>query len=841
MKSISIFTLFLIVLLVPSLSLNAVPATPYPVLITQSDGTEITVRMRGDEYFNYKTTLDGYPLAHNAEGILTYALVDSRGNLTSSDVKATNIEKRSISEKRYIHHLTRNVDFSKISQQRRAARLLKSPAILTSEPQKSYPLKGTPKSLVILVNFKDLNFVTPSPKTAYTNLLNQSGYSTNGGTGSAKDYFHDSSMGGFNPQFDVVGPFTLPQTMDYYGGNNSSGDDLNPRQMVIDGCNLAAASGVDFSQYDTDHNGIVDNIFIYYAGYNEAEGGPSKSVWPHRWALGDLSLVLNGVNISDYACTSELRSNSGANMCGIGTFCHEFGHVLGLPDYYVTSGTDHHTLSSWNIMDYGPYLNSGRTPPSYSAFDRFYLNWLVPVELKEAAQYSLDTLTTSNSAYLISQDGNHNLSGSNPSPTEFFTLENRQKKGWDTYLPGHGMLVTHIFFDPVAWNQNTVNNDPNAMGVDIVEADKIALTETSTLDPTLSGDPFPGTSMVTYYLPALRSGTVLTKPLTEIKETNGIISFKFKGGNMSIKPAVGIDATDQTYHSFVANWNSVTNATGYYLTAYKVSTGVSTQSEGFDAGLNPTTGWTINVLNTSSINAYCGTATPALLFSNNGESVVTEKYAFPVTKLSFFLRSLSGYNGGFLVQALNTQNTWDKIDSIPVISTLNEKSKSYTFTETKNYTQFQFTYIKGIGTITFDDVAVNFNKQIDYVEKDKWVTGTSDTISNLEPNSVYCYMLKTSDKNALYNYENITANSNTVTTATLNYPLQKTLISIPDKNGNITVFLPSVHATLYIYNLLGQCIKTVLPDKSTTLTITGLPKNQMYILKSNNLVSKVAL
>ncbi|MDD4970000.1 MAG: M6 family metalloprotease domain-containing protein [Paludibacter sp.] len=841
MKSISIVTFFLIVFLIPSQILKAVPATPFPVTVTQPDGSILTIRIHGDEYFNYKTTLDGYTLAKDAKGILTYAQIDTNGKITSSNVKANNIEQRTATEKKYVQKLTRNYNFSKISQQSRVSRLSKTKSLISSTPQKSYPLKGSPKSLVILVNFKDTSFVTPDPKTAFTNLLNQKGYAANGGTGSANDYFHDTSMGVFNPQFDVVGPFTLPQNMAFYGGNDESGNDMNPQKMVYDACTVAAANNIDFSQYDTDHNGVVDNVFVYYAGYNEAEGGPANSIWPHRWALFNPSLVLNGVNIYDYACTSELRSNSGSNMCGIGTFCHEFGHVLGLPDYYATDATEHHTLSEWNIMDYGPYLNGGRTPPSYSAFDRFYLNWLVPTELKVAAQYRLDTLTTSNKAFLISQDGNHNLNGSNPSPAEFFTFENRQKKGWDTYLPGHGMLVTHIFFDPVAWSQNTVNNDPYAMGVDIVEADGIALTETKYIDPTLSGDPFPGTSNVTFCLPTLRSAAVLPKPLTNIKETNGIISFKFKGGDITIKPTVGTPATDQTFHSFIANWDQVDSATGYYLTAYKVTAGESTQTVGFDNGLNAPTGWEINVLNTTNINAYSGTAIPALLFSNNGESVLTEKYISPVTKLSFFIRSFSGYNGGFLIQGLNSQNNWEKIDSIPVISTLNEKNKTYTFAESKNYTQFQFTYIKGIGTITFDDVAVTFNKQITYVEKDKWVTTNSDTISNLEPNSNYSYMVKTSDKNTLYNYENITENSNIVSTSTLSYPLKKVLVAVPDKNGNITVFIPSLNTTLYVYNLVGQCIKTITPDKSTTLLITGLPRHQLYILKSNDLVCKIAL
>lgn len=955
MRSISIFITFLIILLIPSVCLDAVPATPFPVTITQPDGSVLTIRLHGDEFFNYKTTLDGYTLVPDADGILTYAQLNADGKLASTSVKATNIDKRSTSEKTFIQTLSANIDLSKLRQQGKAMRSQKS--ISETSFLKGYPLTGSPKSLVILVNFKDLNFVTSDPKTAFTNLLNQKGYSANGGTGSATDYFHDSSTGVFNPQFDVVGPFTLPQNMAYYGGNDSSGDDLNPRQMVIDACTLAAASGVDFSQYDTDSNGVVDNVFIYYAGYNEAEGGPKNSIWPHRWTLADLTTKFNGVSVYDYACTSELRSNSGANMCGIGTFCHEFGHVLGLPDYYVTSGTDHHTLSEWNIMDYGPYLNSGRTPPSYSAWDRFYLNWSTPTELKTSGTYSLDTLTTSNKAYLISQYGNFNMSSTNPTPAEFFMLENRQQKGWDTYLPGHGMIVYHIYYNASTWDNNTVNNDANAMGVDIVEADGIALTETTAIDPTLSGDPFPGTSKVTSFTPLLRAGTNINKPLVNIKEINGIIQFHFgskivliqnlqpfstvqgtpsaiqtvnvsganlKGainlafrvgqhfemkidtakvwgktialnpidsvvasttiqirynptvpsyttvhadtltlatndGDYASAPISGTStravyvvqpvanaAIDTTFTGFVANWNSVYDATGYYLTVYNIANVGSSVTQGFDNGLTPPTDWTITAKNISNSTIYSGKAAPSIMFSNTGEYVETENYLLPITKLTFYIRSLGGSNGGFLVEAQNYQNVWEKVDSIPVTSTLYNTAETLPLDETKGYDRLRFTYFKGIGSVTFDDVSVSFTKQLNYNLRNSWVTSTSDTLINLVPNTTYYYKVKASDKSVYY--ENITDYSNVISVKTLTYPSNNVLLAYRDYklvgtknvNNSITVDLPAIGSTLYVYNILGQCLKTIKPE-GTTIVITGLPINQVYILKWNNLVSKILL
>src|ERR1035437_3735454 len=208
-------------------------------------------------------------------------------------------------------------------------------------------------------------------------------------------------------------------------------------------------------------------------------------------------------------------------MCGICTFCHEFGHVLGLDDMYNTNNNyTYNTLSFWDIMDSGPYLNFGRTPCGYSAYERFFLNWMIPTELKTAGNYSLDTLATSNTAFLISQAGNHNLTLANdPTSPEYFLLENRQRKGWDSYLPGHGMLATHIYYDASTWLSNTPNNDPKAMGVDIIEADGVAS------DATLSVDPFPGTKNITLFNPLIRGNIDILKPLKNIKETSGVITF----------------------------------------------------------------------------------------------------------------------------------------------------------------------------------------------------------------------------------------------------------------------------------------------------------------------------
>ncbi|MHB9054699.1 MAG: M6 family metalloprotease domain-containing protein [Paludibacteraceae bacterium] len=518
-----------LLILIASFQAKAVPAYPYPVKMNQPDGTTLNVRLRGDEFYHFYTTEDGYLIVKNNRGFFNYAKQDVLGKLIDTHLKAKDVNLRSNSEKLFISDLKPGMFSASINQPMRSKRIL----LNTVSPQKRvYPKTGSPKALVILTNFSDVSFVTSTPQTAFTNMLNQQGYSDNGGTGSARDYFRDNSDSTFSPQFDVVGPVTLPQTLAYYGTNDANGKDTNAVQMVVDACAAADKNGVDFTQYDVDNDGIIDNVFVYYAGYNEAEHGPAETIWPHRWGVypvvtygsngnydGNISSVtFDHKRVVDYACTSELRGNTGSNMAGIGTFTHEFGHVLGLADMYPTDGGTYQTLSYWDIMDSGAYLNLGRTPPSYNSFERFQLGFMKPDLLQYYPQnVSLNPLNRNNKAYLISPTETHNLDGTNPSPAEFFLLENRQRTGWDAYLPGKGMLIYRINYNQNDWDYNKVNNDSSKMDVDIMEADGIASVS------TLSGDPFPGTSNKLSYDLVLGSGTKLYKRINNITETNGII------------------------------------------------------------------------------------------------------------------------------------------------------------------------------------------------------------------------------------------------------------------------------------------------------------------------------
>ena len=322
-------------------------------------------------------------------------------------------------------------------------------------PQKSqiglfdtgFPSKGEQKGLVVLVEYKDVKFTHNDPYSYFNRMLNEDGFSDYGGTGCAAEYFRECSDNQFRPKFDVYGPITLSQNMSYYGGNDYSGNDKNPQKMAIEACQQLDAT-VDFSEYDRDGDGFIDNVFIFYAGRGEASGGSSNTVWPHSWnvtAAEYTSYIFDGVQLDRYACSNEWE---GSRPDGVGTFIHEFSHVMGLPDLYATSYTSAFTPGGWSVLDHGSYNNGGCTPPLYSAYERYSLGWITPQVLDGPASVRLNSIGSNQACIIPTGDEN-----------EFFLIENRQKTSWDKYIPGHGMLVWHVDYDAYVWRQNTVNNN----------------------------------------------------------------------------------------------------------------------------------------------------------------------------------------------------------------------------------------------------------------------------------------------------------------------------------------------------------------------------------------------
>ncbi|MDE6497597.1 MAG: M6 family metalloprotease domain-containing protein [Muribaculaceae bacterium] len=481
------------------LAAGAVKARPGIIKVQQPDGTTIDAILVGDEHAHMYLTPDSLPLERDAQGFL-------RKTSESRENALANMRKRRSESRR-----------------RRAAVAQNGLGVFSN----SFPVTGDVKALVILVNYKDVKFKTPDAHTYFSNMLMQEGFSDYNGTGSARDYFVDNSMGEFRPEFDCYGPVELPQNRSYYGGNDRWGEDKAPEDMIKHAVEILD-SEVDFSQYDTDGDGFVDNVYVFYAGEGEAGGGGDDTVWPHSYYIysgAGKTVRADGVRFDYYACSNEWE---GGKPDGIGTFVHEFSHVMGLPDLYDTEYENaiYVTPSGWSVLDSGNYNNDSRTPAGYGAFERNALGWNEPVLLDRPASEVLEEIGASNTSYIIQTEKTN----------EFFLLENRQKTGWDSYLPGHGMLIWHIDYNSSVWTNNSVNNNKSHQYVDLVEANNNANSRTTS---NLAGYSWPGTKKKTSFTstttPALKSwaGKAIDLPITDITESNDLISFNVAGGGPS--------------------------------------------------------------------------------------------------------------------------------------------------------------------------------------------------------------------------------------------------------------------------------------------------------------------
>ena len=577
-----------------ALGARAVPAKPGLLTYTQPDGTQVKVRLVGDEHHHFYLSEDGY-LLDTKDNVFYYADADNEGRITRSEFRLTDSPASKAGMQAYLSGIDReairskmtvaktealavreaerkalNIDYGNLatrSNDGEGSPVMRGPGLF---PNASYPVFGKQTGLVILVEYQDVPFTIDNPLDYFSRMLHEEGFSDYGGTGCAREYFLENSNGQFDPEFDVFGPVTLPKDRSYYGANRpgtGGGNDKNAAQMIIDACQ-AIDDEVDFSKYDCDGDGWIDNVFVFYAGMGEASGGPEESIWPHSWnvyAGGGKNVRLDGVRLDRYACSNEWENIQGGRPDGVGTFIHEFSHVMGLPDLYATTYTGAQTPGEWSVLDSGPYNNNGCTPPLYSAFERYALGWLEPTDMRVAASATLPPIS-SNMAGIFNC---YRTSGTS-NPNEFYLFENRQQTGWDASLPYHGMLVWHIDYKNTPWNNNTVNNDPDHQYVDLVEA------ATGTMVHNRKYDPFPGARRKKQFTddtnPSAKSwlNTPSNCPVTNIQEVDGIITFDINGGAEDPEAPVALAATDVKADSFRANWESEEGQT-YWLSVYTYS------------------------------------------------------------------------------------------------------------------------------------------------------------------------------------------------------------------------------------------------------------------------------
>ena len=432
MRKVATFVLFCVL----AVAANAIPAKRGWQTRTQADGTTIEVQVVGDEFYHFTINRDGLQVRENEKGM--FEIVGQAP--TASEFNA----------------------------RRAKAKARRAPKGIGTEPNLA------PKGVVILVNFADSKMKSGHTQEVFDELCNSANCTVNDGYPSAGQYFADQSNGQYHPVFDVFGPVTLKNNVEYYGEDASSnpddeGNDKHATDAVVEGCIKADQQfDINWADYDSDSDGNIDFVYVIYAGKGQADGGSANTIWPHNWEVSSArsygnctytasECIVGGKKIENYAMSSELSGNA---LGGIGTLCHEFGHVMGMPDFYDTNYETNYenmlTPNDWDVMDGGAYNGDGHCPPNFSPWEKDFFGWHKPLNLgTEGQKLTLYANGEENyQAYQVSASGTY--MGPTTSGLRFY-FENRQLQGWDKNLPAAGLLIWRVNFNASKW----INNEPN--------------------------------------------------------------------------------------------------------------------------------------------------------------------------------------------------------------------------------------------------------------------------------------------------------------------------------------------------------------------------------------------
>jgi M6 family metalloprotease-like protein len=544
----------------------AIQATPFLINSTQPDGSVVQIRKVGNEHFNYTLTgEDSVLIVRDSSGYWNYA--DEHGKKTGIRVHAKS--KRGQKEKNFLkNHDSRQIleKFHQNHRKKREKELENQPLMLQSSadaPQmanewggwgggtttqitntdwptrpalNSVKKEGDVRGLVILVQFSDVKFKRDNANEEYTDYLNKEGYSNYYMSGSVRDFFIENSMGKYRPTFDVAGPITLKKTRNEYGSlvsqTNIAAGAVNAISEAMDSL---VARNMDFSPYDSDGDGTVDFVYMIYAGVGSADTDVQAAIWPHSYNVR--KRLTRNMYMNRYACSPEIDGQSyminrnTTALNGIGTFCHEFSHVLGLQDHYDVNVNDtrvktRYTPGQWDLMDAGSYncpqnrsYTTSCSPANLSAFERFSLGWLEPRRLEISdTTFVLNTILENDGLVLTTKNDN-----------EYYFVDFRLQKGFDIGLPNKGMLIWHINYDRYAWMNNAVNvSDP--MRVDLVEADG----EAKGTPNSIANDAFPTNRGVNSFNGFVTwSGDSLGLEIYDITIVDSVVTFKTRGKRVS--------------------------------------------------------------------------------------------------------------------------------------------------------------------------------------------------------------------------------------------------------------------------------------------------------------------
>ena len=551
-KHLTIF----VCLMLCSLTTWAAKAVSIPVQVRQADGSVITVILRGDEHINWYTTLDGVLLVQGADNNYYIGKVEKSGNLIATKQLAHEALTRSQAERNLIAKQDKEKFFAyvnKIAEESENAYdnspLTRGPIVDSGYGGVPYfPHTGSPKALVILAEFQDVPFTIQDTKKIFTNYLTNEGhfsdtrYGQNLNNKGVRGYFKDCSYGQFTPVFDVIGPVKLPKPQAVYGEGIHDRMDL----LLPDVCE-AVDDSVNFADYDANNDGMVDLVYVIYAGYSaNYSGNKETDIWP-KSSIVNISNTYDGKSIHRYGVSNELagdenKTKGKEKINGIGLFCHEFSHTLGLPDIYAyrtpAENQDNQGMEFWDIMDGGTEVRNGRVPASYLAWEREVMGWMKIDELKnDSSIENLKSINNGGKAYKIVNPNNSN---------EYIVLQSIQKgpwyQGWTKDNYAKGLLAYRVSYPFNKVNvfdfPNNVKGKPRVIPIPADGKILAAKNATSYLEYVNqhNGDLYPYNRID--YISGFKmfDGSILEKSIVNIKENdrgdsnNNYVNFEFKNG-----------------------------------------------------------------------------------------------------------------------------------------------------------------------------------------------------------------------------------------------------------------------------------------------------------------------
>lgn len=527
--------------------------------IKLANGEEVRVEKVGDEHGHWLRAANGMCYVKNAIGLYVQANVDELRAKRLAKYNQRRVKRRAI-------YASTNDGLGQKGTMSRGA----------------VPSIGSYSIPVVMVQFSDVKFQSTTTVEKMMRYYNEEGYQEDGSAGSVRDYFKAQSGGQFVPTFDVVGIVTLSKEHTYYGKDNSE-DEIDVHLDELPGDVIDAAInqlGVNFSQYvvpagDSYHKAGVPLMAMFYAGRGQATeySNADNYIWPCEWDDVEDPVAqgtYHNIHFNSFFVGNELYTG-GTQLMGMGTFCHEFGHALGLPDFYCTdySYEEDDAFGMWSIMDTGGYEGDTYAPMGYNAYEKSYMGWLEMKEIGDATEVILQSPlgTAENSAYIIRN-----------SSTETFIFENRQP---GTFYPeeyGSGLLVIRIAYSYNQWNNNTLNNTQTKKRACVLTANGEKLDYSAS-----NGNLYGGNKKSISSLKTLNGATQKVNITNIVKNNDGTITLTIGegGGDDPVTPTgdnlfyesfddiSGTGGNDDQWSGSIAN-SSLTSLSGWTLEkAYK--------------------------------------------------------------------------------------------------------------------------------------------------------------------------------------------------------------------------------------------------------------------------------